>query len=116
MPLAASRAVAGAFIAVVAIISPASAAFMTYAIWVAQTPFFKSAYIAGAYDSLVTFAADTEGQRVATHYSVCLQNAQMTNRQLAENVERYASARPALQAGTVQKAMIDYLIEACGPP
>jgi hypothetical protein len=36
------------------------------------------------------------------------------NTQLARNVLRYAQARPSLHAGSVEVALVKYLIDVCG--
>ena len=73
----------------------------------------RIAYVAGAYDSLVTFA---ETDQVGMHYENCLVRARMTNSALTANVLNFAKDRPALQTGPVQGALIAYLIAACGAP
>jgi len=91
--------------------SAAQSNYFTYQQWLAMPEPGRVAYLAGAYDSLLTFAED---EQVTSHYSRCLNMAQMTNFQLAANVLSFAKDRPALQTGSVQGALINYLIAACG--
>jgi hypothetical protein len=62
---------------------------------------------------MVGAAADPTGR---LHYFICLERAAIKNTKLADNLMQYASAHPALQKGSVQKALLQYLIAACGKP
>jgi hypothetical protein len=97
-------------------LSAMAAGYVTYAQWAAMSPNLRAVYIAGSIDTLVTLAANDEGAKYGRHYELCLQNAKMNNVQLAENILKFASTRPTLQTSSVQKAMIEYLIDACGKP
>lgn len=95
---------------------PANAVFFTYAQWDALPSNLRSAYIAGLYDALVSFANDEGDQRVATHYQQCIARSKMNNAQMADNIRSFTSARPELQGNPVGGALIAYLIKLCGMP
>jgi hypothetical protein len=96
--------------------SVARAEYFTYQTWSGLGEMSRAAYIAGAYDSQMTFV-DSEAQgKDARHFRKCIQTARMTTFQLAANVMNFAKDRPALQTGSVQEALISYLIAACGEP
>ena len=76
---------------------------------------FRTAYIEGAFDSLTRFVGAKDAN-VAAQYAKCITAAKMTGNQLAENVRKFASTRPELQAGTVQAALVSYLNGVCGKP
>jgi len=92
----------------------AAAAFMTYSEWEAQSTEYRYAYIAGAFDALVSLASSGEDLQISSHYTKCVANSKMNNAQLSKNVSAYASTRPKFQNGPVMLAMINYLIELCG--
>ena len=96
--------------------SQTNAAFFTYAEWERLSADSRAAYIAGAYDSLTTFAsAEMERSiKVAQHYRACVVRTKITNHQLAENVRAYAATKPELQAMPVPAAMLHYLLALCG--
>ena len=95
---------------------PASALYITYSQWVGLPPGERSRYMAGAFDSLVSIADDDRGRSISVHYEQCVARAKMTDRQLADNVIQFAVSRPGLHVGTVQSALIEYLVTACGLP
>ena len=95
---------------------PALANFLSYSQWTAMPAEPRAAYIAGSFDALVSVVDSAAGIESRQHYTRCIENAKMSNRQLAENIMQFASTRPALQTGNVPTAMIGYLIEACGKP
>jgi hypothetical protein len=97
-------------------VMPAVANFLTYSEWSALPENAQSMYIAGAYDSLVTFVSTDDEINAAQHYSECVAKSGMTNRQLAQNVRTYAATKPELQGGNVQVALVRYLLELCGKP
>jgi hypothetical protein len=94
--------------------SQCEANWFSYSEWAALPEDGQALYIAGAYDSLVTYVTNDAAIGMAKHYSQCVENSRMTNSQLAVNVRTYASTQPALQGGTVQRALVGYLIELCG--
>jgi hypothetical protein len=102
--------------AFVAVASPASATFYTYAEWTGLPEGGRAAYVAGLFDGLVTFIAHVEDQPMALHFNECIKNARMTNGQLGENVRVYASTRPNLQGQPVGAALIAYLHQLYGKP
>ena len=105
-----------AVFSVALIITPAVANYFTFSEWSALPEDAQSVYIAGAYDSLVTFASNDDEIAMAKHYASCLAKSKMLNQQLAQNVRNYAATKPALQGGNVQSALVNYLIELCGRP
>jgi hypothetical protein len=92
---------------------PAEAQYFNYLQWSALPPIPRAAYIAGAFDSLTGYSANEVESK---HYFICLERAAIKNTKLADNLMQYASAHPALQKGSVQKALLQYLIAACGKP
>ena len=92
---------------------PAEAQYFNYLQWSELPPIPRAAYIAGVFDSLTGYSAnDVESE----HYFACIERVAMKNIQLADNVIQFASTRPALQTSSVQKALLQYLIAACGKP
>jgi hypothetical protein len=98
--------------------SGAQANYFTYQQWLAMSELGRAAYVAGAFDSLLTFIdpADEQALAMKWHYNNCLLRAQMSDTQLAANVMNFAKDRPELHTGPVQGALIGYLIAACGAP
>ena len=94
--------------------STADAAFFTYSEWDRLSEDGRAMYIAGAYDSLTGYASDDRGASTARHYQQCVARAKMSNAQLAANIRVFAASRPSMQSSTVQNALVNYLIEACG--
>jgi hypothetical protein len=88
-------------------------AFYTYAQWEDLDPSARSIYIAGAFDSLVGYAAADGTLHAGLYYHRCLQHAGMSNGRLAENVREFANKRRRFQK-TVQGALINSLISFCG--
>jgi hypothetical protein len=88
--------------------------FFNFSEWDRLSDLGRSNYIAGAYDSLQLFARDPVAQKIAQHRQNCMKQAGMTIQQLAENARTYAKARPELQGGTAQAALIGYLNALCG--
>jgi hypothetical protein len=105
-----------ATIVVMALASPASATFYTYAEWAALSEYGRFMYISGLYDGLPSFVSHEDDMSMISHYRQCIANARMTNGQLAENIRVYASSRPNLQAKPVSSAFIAYLIQLCTMP
>jgi len=88
--------------------------YYTYPEWERLSDQARAMYIAGAYDSLVSIAS-AETAPIARHYSKCV-SGRVPVEQLAKNVRTFVAARPDLQKKPVQVALINYLIELCGPP
>jgi hypothetical protein len=97
-------------------VTSARANFISYLQWSALPEDQQSMYMAGAYDSLVTFVSTSEENQIARHRTECLAKSGMTNKQLSQNVLSYATTKPDLQGGSVQKALVRYLLELCGLP
>jgi hypothetical protein len=96
--------------------TPVQAAYLTYAQWRALPVESRALYIAGAFDSLIGFASDGGDVAVNRHYSNCLAQSHMTNKQLAINVSNFVDGKPELQGKSVQGGLINYLLEMCGAP
>lgn len=94
----------------------AMAMFYTYAQWDRLSPSDRAYYVAGAFDSLVSFSISPSEAKVGLHYHSCVAKAQLNNNQLAENVRAFAASRPRLHGAAVQGALVQYLIELCGAP
>jgi hypothetical protein len=96
--------------------SAAQPGYFTYQTWLAMSEGQRAVYMAGAYDSLITFVQDEQSMRNVKHYKNCIAEAQMNNFQLAANIVDFAKDEPKLQVGSPQGATINYLISACGEP
>ena len=90
--------------------------YLDYAAWAKQPEDIRAAYVAGVFDSLVLFTADAETARAGKFFLDCVGNAKLDSRQLSEQVRIYTRPRLELQAGTVQGALLRYLISLCGRP
>jgi hypothetical protein len=90
--------------------------YLDYASWEKQPEDIRAAYIAGVFDSLVLFTVDPETARAGKFFLDCVSNAKLDSLQLSEQVRAYARPRLELQAGTVQGALLRYLISLCGRP
>jgi hypothetical protein len=96
-------------------VTPAAANFVSYSEWSALPEDQQSMYMAGAI-SLVTFVSTSEEGQIAQHRDECLAKSGMTTKRLSRNVLSYAATKPDLQGGSVQKALVRYLLELCGLP
>lgn len=114
--MARSYRIYGALIPLLLLASPALGVYYTYSEWERLSGEYRMIYIAGAMDTLMIFAVGDEAAKVAIHYHNCLKNARMSNRQLADNVQKHARARPELRGGAVQEALVSYVNELCGLP
>ena len=88
--------------------------FYGYAGWEKMSPDTRTAYIAGAMDSLTAFTVGEEGKRTARHYYECMKRTGMKNAELADKVRARAEARPIPEFATVQQMLVGYLLELCG--
>jgi hypothetical protein len=93
--------------------SAAQSNYFTYQTWLAMPESSRVAYVSGAFDSLVSFA---ETEQVAMHYVKCIDTVKMTNSQLTANMLNFAKDKPELHTGLVQRALLKYLVAACGEP
>ena len=84
------------------------AGFRTYSQWRAMSLEARTAYIAGAIDSLLF--SNPEARQ---HYGDCISNAKIPAAQLALSLAAFIDARPNLQGGAVQNGLIEYLIALC---
>jgi hypothetical protein len=91
-----------------------AAGFYKYSLWEAMPVGARAAYIAGAYDSFVTFAQTEEDQTMSVHYINCVRQSKMNIHQLADNVIAFAKTRPEMQAWPLQIPMASYLNALCG--
>ena len=105
------RTVAGLIALLVS--SAAQSNYFTYQTWLAMPESSRVAYVSGAFDSLVSFA---ETEQVAMHYVKCIDTVKMTNSQLTANMLNFAKDKPELHTGLVQRALLKYLVAACGEP
>jgi hypothetical protein len=68
-------------------------------------------------DALIAYSFSNNGYReISDHYNDCLGRSHMNNVQLADNLANYVAGKPGLQGGTVEGALLEYLVEMCGPP
>jgi hypothetical protein len=94
----------------------ADATYFNYEQWEALPQDLQTFYIAGAVDSLITYARSAQELQKNKWYESCLMKAQMTDTQLAQNVRNYGAAHPEVQTQLVQYALVAYLMAACGSP
>ena len=108
------------FVAVFLLLSNSASAevnvFLDFAAWEKQPEAVRSAYIAGAFDSLVLFTVDEQTRQSGQFFQGCVSAAKMNATLLSENVRAYAKPRMELQAGTVPAVLLRYLIALCGRP
>jgi hypothetical protein len=90
-------------------------AWYSYAEWERLPDELKQAYIAGAFDSLGSLANSEGDMKAAKHYGDCITNGHVEIDELTNNIEIFAHGRSDLP-GTVQAAMVSYLIRLCGMP
>ena len=89
--------------------------FINYSMWEGLPEDARATYIMGAIDSLLAVANGADGLAIALHYDSCLQRAGMTSVQIAGNLRAFVATRPKLQAGLVQRALVEYLEALCEP-
>ena len=80
--------------------------FFNYAQWDRLNENERTAYITGAFDTLVAVAADEKAQALSIHFQSCVRRAQLSGNQLGANVRTYTQARPQLQSQPVQLALV----------
>jgi hypothetical protein len=90
--------------------------FYSYRQWVVLNKPLRSAYIAGVFDSLLGIVKDRNDLPVTKHYDDCITRANMSDSELANNIVAFVKTRPELQERSVSGALINYLIDFCGPP
>jgi hypothetical protein len=90
-------------------------AWYSYAEWKRLPDELKQAYLAGAFDSLGSLANSEGDMKAAKHYGDCITNGHVEIDELTSNIEIFAHGRSDLP-GTVQAAMVSYLIRLCGMP
>jgi len=98
------------------LLAPARANFYTYQEWLALNRAERETYLAGAFDSLTSFGTGADEVGISHHYETCVRNGKMDLSQLTQNVIRFARDKPELHTGSVQLALLRYLIAACGQP
>jgi hypothetical protein len=94
--------------------SSAEAQYYFYTDWAEAGEAARADYIAGAFDSYVTFG-NHYFPGPSWHYAECLARSGMTPIQLADNVLAYAADKLALHPLPVPAIMLEYLAELCGP-
>ena len=90
--------------------------YYSYRQWVALDKSLRSVYIAGVFDSLLGIVKDRNDLPVTKHYDDCITRANTADSELADNIMAFVKTRPALQERSVSGALINYLIDFCGPP
>jgi hypothetical protein len=90
--------------------------WINYSQWERLPKDMRTAYVAGAFDTLAGVASDERQMKISTHYSECMSKSGMELDELATHVLTFAQTRPDLQGGTVQGVLINYLIGLCGKP
>jgi hypothetical protein len=90
--------------------------YYNYASWEGLPDGLRKAYIAGAIDSLASWADTASNKKMSEHILSCLKTTNITLTQLGDNLKTYTSVRPKLRPGSVQAALIDYLNALCGEP
>jgi hypothetical protein len=90
--------------------------FYSYRQWVALDEALRSVYIAGVFDSLLGIVKDRNDLPATKHYDDCITRANMADSELADNIIAFVKTRPGLQERSVSGALINYLIDFCGPP
>src|SRR5262249_54121674 len=106
----------GAFVLLLCLATPAAANFYTYSEWRRLPEEMRAAYIAGAFDSLITWVSQGADRGETNYYSEGVTNTHMDNKQLATNVAAFVHTRPELQGKSVPFGLIQYLIGLCGQP
>jgi hypothetical protein len=90
--------------------------FYSYRQWMALNETLRSVYIAGVFDSLLGIVKDRNDLPVTRHYDDCITRANMSDRELADNIMAFVKTRPELQERSVSGALMNYLIDFCGAP
>jgi hypothetical protein len=96
--------------------SPAFAIFMTCSKWLSISPSDRIAYVAGVYDSLVTFAESADSAKAGMHYQNCIARSKMSPQQMSENIRAFVLPKAELHARPMPAAVLDYLLVVCGKP
>jgi len=112
--LAAIRVILG--LSVLTLAAPAFAIFMTCSQWLSISPSDRIAYIAGVYDSLVTFAESAESAKAGMHYQNCIARSKMSPQQMSENIRAFVLPKAELHARPMPAAVLGYLFAVCGKP
>jgi hypothetical protein len=92
----------------------ASMFFYSYSAWDRLTDVARTAYVSGVMDSMIIFAASDPDMKWSRYYSHCVKRTTITSQQLTTSLRAYVASRPELQSGTVQVALISYLVDLCG--
>ena len=99
-----------------ATITMAPAQFVNFSQWSNESASERTAYMAGAFDSLLVFGNDEEDAHASYHYQQCVLGGKMTSSELAENVLRFGKSHPSLRTGSVQAVLMKYLTKMCEVP
>jgi hypothetical protein len=82
---------------------------ITYEQWEKLPVDLRDAYLSGAIDSLLLFAADARAQALSLHFYSCLKIRGFTGSRLAENIRSFTQGKGA-SPPSVQVAMLNYLV------
>jgi hypothetical protein len=93
---------------------PARAGFLTAEQWLGLNAEQQAAYVAGAYDSLVTYVTNTAEMEAIGHYQSCVAHAKLTPVTMATGLKDELGANPKLAAESAPGAFLKYLVKLCG--
>jgi hypothetical protein len=115
-PLRARKAAMAAAVTVLALTLavPVRAGFLTAEQWLGLSAEQQAAYVAGAYDSLVTYATNTAEMEAIGHYQSCVAHAKLTPVTMATGLKDELDANPKLATEPAPGALLKYLIKLCG--
>lgn len=91
--------------------------FRNYSEWERSRYAEKMAYLAGAFDTLVSVGVEQQGKAMQ-HYDKCMIDSRMDLAQFTDAVSAFGRAHPEAQGPiySVQGTMLQYLIRLCGLP
>jgi hypothetical protein len=87
--------------------------FVTYEQWEQLPNDLRTAYITGAFDSMLVYAADQRAQSISLHFHNCVRGHEIDGSKLSDNVRAFVQAHPQSQL-SVQQALLNYLVQLCG--
>jgi hypothetical protein len=97
-----------------ALAPPARAGFLTAEQWLGLSAEEQAAYIAGAYDALVTYVTTPVEIEAIAHYQSCVAHAKLTPVTMATSLKDELGANPKLAAEPAPGAFLKYLVRLCG--
>ena len=86
---------------------------VSYAQWENLPEDLQTAYISGALDSLLLYAADPRAQAISLHFHGCLKSREIAGSRLSDNVRSFTQGKPQSPT-SVQSALLAYLVALCG--